>query len=126
MRSLRFAWWWKLLGFVMVAALILASLVPPPSSDLRLSDKQLHFMSYAWLSFWFGAIYLKMNFGRIALALIAIGIGIEFAQSATSYRSFEMADMIADGLGTCAGLLLAATPFGGLLVLTERRLLRRG
>lgn len=125
MRSLRFAWWWKLIGLLMIGALILVSLIPPPSSDLRLSDKQLHFMSYALLGFWFGAIYLKVNFGRIALGLIALGIGIEFAQNTTGYRSLEIADMVADSLGTFAGLLLAATPLGGLLVLTEKRLLYR-
>lgn len=126
MRPLRFSLYWKLIGFLLIAVVMVASLVPPPSADLRLSDKQLHFFSYALLGFWFGAIYLKDRFVLIGFGLIALGIGTEFLQSTTDYRTLEVDDMVADGLGVFVGLLMAATPIGGLLVWTEKRLLYRG
>jgi VanZ family protein len=123
LRPLRLAALWKLIGWVMVAFVVVASLIPPPAEiPFNLSDKFMHLLTYGALALWFGAIYRRERFARIGLMLIALGVLLEFAQGLTRTRSFEFADMVADGLGTLAGLLAAATPVGGLLLLVEKRL----
>ena len=42
-------------------------------------------------------------------AWIALGIALEFAQGATGYRSFEVADMAANSLGVLLGWGISAT-----------------
>lgn len=126
MRPLRLAALWKLIGWTLVAAVIVASLVPPPVDARLPNDKLMHLLTYALLALWFGAIYRRERFARIGLLLIVLGVLIEFAQGLTRTRSFEFADMVADGLGTLAGLLAAATPAGGILLLLEKQLPARG
>ncbi|MNV86323.1 hypothetical protein D3C71_1803500 [compost metagenome] len=46
-----------------------------------------------------------------AIGLIAMGVGLEFAQAQlTDSRSGDAADALANGLGALAGLFLARTP----------------
>ena len=56
---------------------------------------------------WFAQLYRSGPKKRlIALGLIGFGIAIEFAQEQTGYRQFEVADMVADGIGVAMGLAL--------------------
>lgn len=50
---------------------------------------------------------------RFALGLVARGIALEFLQRWTGYRSFEDADMAAEGAGVLADLT-CAQPFAEL------------
>jgi glycopeptide antibiotics resistance protein len=46
-----------------------------------------------------------------AAAFILMGVALEFAQGATAYRSFEVADMLANTAGVILGwALVAAAP----------------
>lgn len=58
--------------------------------------------------FWFCQLY-RNSWTRLGYAagFIALGIALEFVQRALGYRSFEVADMIADGLGVLAGWAVA-------------------
>jgi len=96
-------------GWLYAAALVWLSLSPsPPDPGFAYGDKLGHFAAYALLMFWFAYLYRGLQV-RIAYALlwIAMGIGLEFAQGATSYRSYELADMAANTLGVLAGALAA-------------------
>jgi hypothetical protein len=42
---------------------------------------------------------------------VALGIGLEYAQMLTDTRTFQVADMVADGIGVALGWL-AAPPRG--------------
>ena len=92
------------LGWAWVAAVIYLSLTPtPPRIDLEGGDKLGHFLSYSALGFWFSQFYVGRTRLFYLLGFVAMGIAIEFAQGATGYRNFELADMAANTLGVAAG-----------------------
>ena len=82
-----------------------------------------HFVAYAVLMLWFAQL-LRPGRPRIvaAVALVALGVGLEFAQLLTGYRHFDLADMRDDAIGVAAGFLLALSPLGTALLFLERRL----
>ena len=98
-------------GWLYAAALAWLSLSPsPPDPGFAYGDKLGHFGAYALLMFWFAWLYraLPVRVGFAAL-WIAMGVGLEFAQGATGYRSFELADMAANSLGVLLGWGIVAT-----------------
>ena len=98
-------------GWLYAAAIVILSLTPkPPDLGFEYGDKLGHLAAYSLLMFWFGWLYSDRN-TRLAYALgwIALGMGIEFAQGATGYRSFEFADMAANSLGVLLGWAISAT-----------------
>ena len=60
--------------------------------------------------FLFCQIYVQRN-ARIAyaLAFVAMGIGLEFLQGMTGYRSFDVMDMLANTIGVALGWILVFT-----------------
>lgn len=108
--ALRLSW------AVLLAGVISGSLLPDGSaalqvlSRLHLNDKLLHFGGYAALAF-VPALHERRRVLRcIALGLVALGVGLEFGQLLSPGRSFELADMAADSVGVCSGVV-AALPF---------------
>ena len=96
-------------GWGLVAAIWWLSLTPrPPQIDVDQGDKIGHLLAYGALMLWFCLLYprTKTRLGYAA-GFIAMGIAIEFVQGWTGYRSFEVADMVADALGVFAGWTLA-------------------
>ena len=96
-------------GWLLAAAIVWLSLAPPPAEPgVHIPDKLAHFLAYGVLMAWFGLLYRRRN-ARLAYGALWIGMGIalEFAQGATTYRSFELADMAANTLGVLAGALAA-------------------
>lgn len=96
-------------GWLLAAAIAWLSLTPaPPHVDIAHGDKLGHFLAYGVLMFWFAFLYRGTR-ARLAYAFlwIAMGVALEFAQRATGYRSFELADMAANALGVLAGALAA-------------------
>jgi len=93
------------------AAVVILSLMPaPPEIDVPHGDKLGHMAAYSLLTFWFCWLYPAWK-TRIAYAAgwIAMGVALEFAQGATGYRSFEVADMAANSLGVLLGWGISAT-----------------
>ena len=98
-------------GWLYAAAIAFLSLTPsPPHVSLAYGDKLGHFAAYSLLMFWFCWLYRSRN-SRLAYGAgwIAMGIALEFAQGATGYRSFELADMAANSLGVLLGWGISAT-----------------
>jgi len=98
-------------GWLLAAAIVVLSLMPaPPDIDVPQGDKLGHIAAYFLLSFWFCWLYPAWT-TRTAYAAgwIAMGIALEFAQGATGYRSFELADMAANSLGVLLGWGISAT-----------------
>jgi VanZ family protein len=71
----------------------------------RWSDKFYHFLAYFWLSVlpFFGFASAKKALVW-SLFMILLGIGLEFAQGFVPGRLFSIWDMIANSLGTSAGI----------------------
>ena len=97
------------IGWAAVAVVIYLSLTPaPPQVELDGGDKLGHFLAYASLAYWFGQFYFHSTRAAYAVGFVVMGIALEFAQGATSYRSMELADMAANTLGVAAGWGAAA------------------
>ena len=105
----------------MVASVVVLSLIPLEVDLHGGRDKLSHSLAYASLSFWFGMLFVGRGrqFG-IAIAFAAMGAGLEFLQGLTDYRSFEVADMIANLTGAVLGWGLAQTPLKNGLGWLER------
>ena len=92
-------------GWGWVAAIVWLSLTPrPPVIDIPQSDKIGHFVAYGLLMFWFSQLYLQRR-TRIAYAagFIAMGVGLEIAQGALGFRTYDVFDMYANTLGVLLG-----------------------
>lgn len=122
---MRFFATWRALGWMLVAFVIYASLTPaPPSLPVEGGDKLGHVLAYATLMLWFAWLYRRGSTRQyFALGFVALGIALEFVQGTTDYRSFEVADMAADGFGVALGWVIARSPLPNLFVLVERRFL---
>lgn len=102
---LKYFWLWLLLGYLYIAYIVYGSLTPNPI-DMQIDDfdKVMHFSAYAILMTWFGMIIHKpLSRNLYAIAFIALGVGLEFAQQAGGVRFFEFSDMLANSVGVMAG-----------------------
>ena len=98
-------------GWLFAAAIVALSLMPAPREiDVPHGDKLGHMAAYCLLTFWFCWLYPAWKTrSAYAAGWIAMGVALEFAQGATGYRSFELADMAANSLGVLLGWGISAT-----------------
>ena len=96
-------------GWLYALAIIWLSLTPSlPDPGFSYSDKVGHFGAYALLMFWFAWLYRSWPArAGYALLWVALGVGLEFAQNTTGYRTFDLLDMGANVLGIAAGAAAA-------------------
>lgn len=82
-----------------------------------------HVLAYGWLMLWFAQIH-RAGRARLAIAaaLCLLGVGLEYAQGMTGYRTFDYADMLFDVIGVALGLALACTSLQDALAALERLL----
>ena len=121
--SLRYRRIWLLLAWGIVTSVVVLSLIPVEVDLGEGRDKLAHFLAYGSLSLGFGMLFGgRARQLRIALAFAAMGVAIEFLQGLTDYRTFEIADMIANAIGAALGWGLAQTPLGNGLEWVERLL----
>lgn len=116
---------WLLLGWGMVVVVVVSSLIPLDVDLQEGRDKVAHFIAYGSMTFWFAMLFEGR--GRqlaVALAFAAMGVAVEFLQAMTDYRTFDVGDMIANGIGAALGFGLVRTPLGKALDWTERLLAR--
>lgn len=99
---------------ISLVAVIVGSLVPNAVLDKLdpaqpfLNDKQQHFLAYLGLALLPPLAALGKRSGwLIAASMLPLGIALEFAQRLTPDRQFDLADMLADGLGVAAGFLFS-------------------
>jgi VanZ family protein len=113
---------WVATGWLLVSSVIYLSLTPaPPSVDLPEGDKLEHVLAYGVLMFWFAQIYYRTRSRLLfALGFVLLGIALEFLQSFTETRQFEIADMIADAAGVVLGWLVAPPRTANSLRMIER------
>lgn len=126
-RELKYFRWWLALGWLIVGAVIVLSLLSkvPIQVPLQFSDKIGHVIAYTVLMGWFVQLFQSRAVLIVhALLLIGMGVGLEFAQEYRS-RHFEYADMVANTVGVLFGLLMLFTPLRTLLLRFEGRFISR-
>ena len=108
MNTVRHARIWYLIGMGLTLLVVVTSLVPSRDlPHLRLSDKWEHLIAYLALALWFGGLVAPRRYVFLALALVALGGGIEIAQGLMGLgREADWRDFRADALGTALGLSL--------------------
>lgn len=120
-------WLWLgvwLFGWALCIAL---SLLPPiPLGGPQDSDKIGHFLAYFILSAWAVSIFRTRGVqGLAALSLVALGLGIEWAQaSLTDTRQGDLRDALANTLGIALGFALSFTPLARAIQALDRKLFR--
>src|SRR3954464_1934409 len=87
MRAVRRAF--LIVGWSLVGVIWWLSLTPqPPHVDFEQSDKVGHFLPSGGVMFWFCVLYRSPRTRLVyAIGFIAMGIGIEYIQRWTGYRS---------------------------------------
>ena len=126
MNPARITGYWQAAGWLGVGLIIALSLTPaPPQIDIENGDKLGHLAAYGLVTLWFAQPYTGLR-QRIWLAggMVALGIAMEYAQRATGYRTFEVADMVADALGVAIGWLAAPPRLPNFLSWTKNHLFR--
>lgn len=124
MLPLRFPWVWLILGWLMVAAVCVGSLLPGSSLPVvRIEDKLLHAGSYFLLMLWFAGVYEKRRHMVLALVLVLLGLSLDVIQGGLSSRSFELLDVLANTIGIAVAWGLSSWLLGGWCLRVERLLL---
>ena len=121
LQGLRFIRLWLAVGGFLVGLVIYLSLTPDPLAAPQVEGvKSGHFVAYLVLMLWFWQLLRPMG-ARVAaaLALVAMGAALEFAQGATGYRTFALSDMRDNAFGVGCGFLLGLTALGGMLAKFE-------
>jgi VanZ family protein len=119
---------WTLIGWIGVALVVYFSLKPhPPELGIEQGDKIQHFAAYGGMMLWWVQLTAS-RIGRLRTAawLIALGIGLEIAQSFTGYREASLLDACANTAGVLAGWALAPPRLPDFLGLARRLGTRRG
>jgi len=119
LKPLRHPRFWLVMWCVAVLSVIVVCLIPPPPLALpQNSDKVEHFLAYFLLAASAVQIYQRRAaLVWAAVGLVALGIGIEFAQGAlTVNRMADPMDALANSVGVLAGMAIVFTPLRDLLV----------
>ena len=97
---------WYFLGALLTLVVIVSSLVPNEDlPHLRVSDKTEHIVAYAGLALWFGGLLPPRRYLYLAVALLALGGGIEIAQGLMGLgREADWHDFYADAFGGALGI----------------------
>jgi VanZ family protein len=121
---LRFPRLWSGLGWLLVAAVCVGSLIPGPAlSGAGVDDKVMHAAAYCSLMVWFAGLYRRGLYPTIAVVLMALGVGLDLLQLLTATRSFDWYDVAMNCAGIAAGIVLSLLLLGGWCQRVERRLL---
>jgi VanZ family protein len=121
---LRFPKLWSALGWALVAAVVIGSLVPGQVvAAVHVSDKVMHAGAYGVLMVWFAGFYRHSVYPLIATVLIALGLTLDLLQLLTPTRSFDLYDVLMNSAGVTVGFVLSTLLLGGWCQRVEQRLL---
>lgn len=117
---------WLFIGYVLVIFIIYSSLTSHTIEvGIRYFDKYAHTFAYFGLMGWFVQIYqTKKTVLLCATFFVCMGVGLEFVQGMTAYRSFDLYDMLANALGVLIALGLSFTRFTVALSYFENLIVR--
>ena len=110
-----------ILGWALILSVCFGSLVPGTAIPRWMPwDKLSHLFAYLGLMVWFCGMYPRARYPWVAAGLLLLGVTLEALQQLSGYRSFELQDMIANGLGLVLGWWLAIIILGGWCLKLEQ------
>ncbi len=115
-----------MLGWLLVASVIVGSLIPGPALeavDVDFNDKVMHAGAYFVLMVWFAGFYTRTVYPLIAAVLLVLGVGLDLLQRLTETRTFDWYDIAMNCAGVIVGLALSLSLLGGWCQRVEQRLL---
>lgn len=98
------------IGWTLVVAIVVLSLAPLPDTgpDVPHQDKWGHLLAYGALMGWFALLYPRApTVWRYWLGFAALGVALEWLQTALPYREGDPLDAWANLLGLALGLIIA-------------------
>lgn len=118
--------WFALWAAMIVLVIALSLMRGPPIPDLLTIGKADHFIAYLALAVVAVQLFASRNAQVVAaLALVGLGIGLEFAQGyLTTWRDMSVFDGCIDTVGVLAGMATSWTPVARALLRIEGRLVR--
>ena len=123
--SLNFPRFWWTLAWLLVATVVIGSLAQLPQAPMPLPqgfDKYEHIFGYTVLSGYFGQLLVgARRHAAAAVALFLLGGTLELLQGMTGYRSMDVMDLLANGIGIVLGWLACRTALGKLIWCVDRR-----
>lgn len=102
LRWLRAAWVTGIIAFLAVSVMPIGI---TPLSGIEMGDKIAHFGVFFILAIFPVATGAVRTF-TVFLVLLLLAVGSESLQALVPFRSWEVADIVADLLGTIAGLVM--------------------
>ena len=119
--TLRLVGLWRAIGIALILLVIYQSLNHDPI-EVTVAEGNMagHFIAYGTLMLWFSQMHESTR-GRLlcAAAFGLMGLGLEFAQGMTDYRTFDLLDAAANACGVGLGWLLAPPRLPNFLAATE-------
>lgn len=110
LRPLQYRRIWLALGFLGIATMLVLSLAPNVGgANFPGADKLEHTAGYVVMTSWFAALFERRGYGLLALLMLLLGIGVEFAQAWMSVgRTGDWRDVVANAIGIGLALLIAS------------------
>ncbi len=99
---------WQVAFFLNWALLLFLTLSPSSLGPIGIqhADKLFHIIGFGAFAFFFVLAFPRLKLRWIILLSFCMGIGVEAAQSFIPYRSFSIADMVADLTGILIAVLM--------------------
>jgi VanZ family protein len=80
----------------------------PIETGIDQGDKLQHLLAYTVLTCWWMQLFTRTGHRLVIVAVaLGLGVGLEFVQGWTGYRTFSYGDMVGDGTGIAFGWLIA-------------------
>jgi VanZ family protein len=98
---------WRVTGWLGVMLALGLSLMPPVLNEGgNHTDKIVHLLGYAMLTFWWAQLVTHQRW-KLVVAVVLFGIGVELLQGLTPDRLPDPLDALANTLGALLGWLAA-------------------
>lgn len=107
------------MGWGLMVLMVYLSLTfdPPVVLEFAYADKLKHLFAYGVLMGWFGQLYISVRLqAGWAAALALLGVVLELLQGWGGVRFFDIADMLANGLGVGLGWWITRGWLAGVLL----------
>ena len=106
-RAARWVRFWLACGWAGVAVTLALSLMPPTlGNDESQLDKLVHLFGYTVLMYWWAQVVIYQR-GKLAIAVILLGVAIEGLQGLTPDRLPDVLDALANAAGVLLGWIVA-------------------